>query len=100
MDPNGSTRSTLETEFFSLSGPEKQWQANVTGRASGNFTIVYDTRRMYAGKGVDVTVKGDGQAVVQVSDDGNGTATVTVAEGADGKKFTVYVHPKGSSVKA
>jgi len=24
MDPNGSTRSTLETEFFSLSGPEKQ----------------------------------------------------------------------------
>lgn len=55
---------------------------------------------MYAGKGVDVTVKGDGAAGVQASDDGNGTVKVDVGQEADGKKFSVFVHPKGSSVKA
>jgi len=72
----------------------------VTGKKDGNFTIRYDTKRMYAGKGVDITVQGDGKAGVQASDDGSGSVNVTVGDGAEGKKFTVFVHPKGSTVKA
>lgn len=100
MDPSSSVHSTLETEFFSLSGPEKQWQANITGRASGNLTIVYDTRRMYSGSGVDVTIQGDGKAGVQAADNGSGQIEINVGQEADGKKFTIFVHPKGSKVKA
>lgn len=97
-------RSIAQTEFFHF-GPtksgvheplknDKNWHLHMTGRAGGNFQILYDTRTLYGREGgVHFLIKGDGKDGVVIVDDGNGVMTVRVGEKADGKNFEIVVQP-------